>query len=90
MYDSLRLAVTHVLYDNGMVNRHMPPLERQVDESIADMLATFGPDALKEVDAELSALTQDEVYAACTGEESEMQALISEKTNTVLNHVIGE
>ncbi len=85
-YPAIKKAVVMILYDNGMVNRVEPEEESLAtwDKSIE---GRFTQDQLEACEAELAALTAEELEDVCCGEQYKTP---SETLDSLLNSVIGE
>ncbi|EXB85569.1 hypothetical protein J542_0554 [Acinetobacter baumannii 299505] len=87
-YPSIIKAAKEIWYDNGMINQFEP--ENEKVELLLNWLQTLDSELLSSIEMELSKLSEDELFTACCGEETEQQKLISGPLNELLNQIADE
>ena len=88
MTESIVKAAKLIWYDNGMINRFESEEVKIVQ--INSWLKMMNQDLVKDVDVELSKLSDYELYNVCCGDEMEQNLLASEQANEFLCRIFNE
>ena len=89
-YSGIRKACFLITLDNGGLNRWRP--EKAVHKSITDFLASraYESSVLATIDSWLSSLSDEGLERACVGEQSEMEAFLTEHSPPFTNALLDE
>lgn len=87
-FEKIQKAAEEIWYDNGMVNRH-EPLEDKLTKLSAWLLKQ-DQTMLKNMEAQLNQLSQEELEIVCCGDEADQEQLASPELNAFLNQIFDE
>lgn len=90
-FPGIARAAFSIALDNGGINRNRS--EKQQRRDFNQFIDRQPPEILADIDAWLSSLTDDELETACTGEQTEMDDLLSGSppfTDKLLNDYFNE
>ena len=87
-FENIQKAAQEIWYDNGMINQ-FEPLGIKLDYLNRWLIKQDELELMK-IEAELSALSDDDLFTVCCGEESEQDKLTSKQVNDFLERILGE